>query len=84
MKIIFKNIMTSFRKHARYSSPQNNIKTNQVVIGHIYGSKTYNENINYSINIDKHICDDLLHIYFSKSVINIFKFHSKIGIIITV
>ena len=47
MKIIFKNIMTSFRKHARYSSLQNNIKTNQVVIGCIYGSKTYNENINY-------------------------------------
>ena len=84
MKIIFKNIMTSFRKHARYSSLQNNIKTNQVVIGHIYGSKTYNENINYSINIDKYIYDDLIHTFFSKSVTNIFKFHSKIGIMITV
>ncbi len=39
--------MTLFRKFARYSAPQNNIKTNQVVIGCIYGSKTYNENINY-------------------------------------
>ena len=47
IQIIFKTIMTLFRKYARYSAPQNNIKTNQVVIGHIYGSKTYNENINY-------------------------------------
>ena len=47
IKITFKNIMTLFRKNARYSAPQNNIKTNQVVIGCIYGSKTYKENMNY-------------------------------------
>ena len=47
IKITFKNIMTLFRKYARYSAPQNNIKTNQVVIGCIYGSKEYKENMNY-------------------------------------
>ena len=58
--------MTLFRKFARYSAPQNNIKTNQVVIGCIYGSKTYNENINYQINTNKHIYDDLIHTFFQK------------------
>ena len=51
--------MTLFRKYARYSAPQNNIKTNQEVIGCIYGSKTYKENMNYQINTNKHIYDDL-------------------------
>ena len=39
--------MTIFRKNARYSAQPNNIKTNQEVIGCIYGSKTYKENMNY-------------------------------------